>query len=147
MHVSSEHRHKLEPKSFKGVFVGYATCENGYKVFYPISKKLVLSRDIVFDEEASWNWEENSNQLSLIIGRFAYGDTIAERDESVVLSPASPTSPSPRKVLSIGDSGTQSKSLTSGESTSISSLNEKYIQAFDHAPLKWRKLDEGTDSV
>ncbi|KAM1224599.1 hypothetical protein COP2_044628 [Malus domestica] len=53
VHVPVEHRHKLEPKSFKGVFVGYATCEKRYRVFDSLSKKLLLSRDIVFDEEAA----------------------------------------------------------------------------------------------
>ncbi|XP_048441137.1 uncharacterized protein LOC125477755 [Pyrus x bretschneideri] len=65
-------KHKLEPKSFKGVFVGCATCEKGYRVFDPLSKKLVLSRDVVFDEEVAWNWEENSESISLNTGSFIY---------------------------------------------------------------------------
>ncbi|KAI5350770.1 hypothetical protein L3X38_003661 [Prunus dulcis] len=60
--VPSELRRKLEPKSVKGVFVGYATCEKGYRIFDPISKKLFLSRDIIFDNEGSWHWKENSEQ-------------------------------------------------------------------------------------
>ncbi|CAL2228454.1 unnamed protein product [Prunus armeniaca] len=55
VHVPNEVRHKVEPNSVKGVFVGYATCEKGYRIYYPISKKLTLSRDIIFDEEKSWN--------------------------------------------------------------------------------------------
>ncbi|CAL8152332.1 unnamed protein product [Prunus armeniaca] len=53
VHVPNELRHKLELKSVKGVFVGYATCEKGYRIFDPISKKLTLSRDVTFDEEGS----------------------------------------------------------------------------------------------
>ncbi|CAL2229032.1 unnamed protein product [Prunus armeniaca] len=73
-HVPVERRHKLEPKSFKGVFVGYATCEKEYRVFDPLSKKLFLSRDILFDEEAAWNWEENSESISLNTRSFIHGD-------------------------------------------------------------------------
>ena len=62
VHVPAELRQKLDAKSTKGVFVGYATYENGYRVFDPISKKLILSMDIVFDEETLWNWKENLEQ-------------------------------------------------------------------------------------
>lgn len=41
VHVPSEWRHKFEPKRVKGVFGGYTTCEKGYRVFDPISKKLI----------------------------------------------------------------------------------------------------------
>ncbi|CAL8131459.1 unnamed protein product [Prunus armeniaca] len=59
VHMPNELRQKLEPKSVKGVFVGYATCERGYIIFDPISKKLTLSRDVTFDEEGSWNWTKH----------------------------------------------------------------------------------------
>lgn len=62
VHVPTELRLKLEPNSVKGVFAGYATSEKGYRVYDPISKKLTLSRDIIFDEESSWNWSEHSNK-------------------------------------------------------------------------------------
>ena len=52
--------------------MGYATCEKGYRVFDPLSKKLFLSRDIVFDEEVAWNWEENSESIYLNTGSFIY---------------------------------------------------------------------------
>ena len=47
-HVPKELKHKLESKSVKGIFVGYATYEKGYRVFDPVTKKLILSIDIVF---------------------------------------------------------------------------------------------------
>lgn len=53
VHVPTELRHKLESKSTKRVFAGYATCEKGYRIFDPNSKKLILSRDVVFDEDSS----------------------------------------------------------------------------------------------
>ncbi|KAM0961159.1 hypothetical protein ACFX13_020902 [Malus domestica] len=141
VHVPSEHRHKLEPKSFKGVFVGYATCEKGYRVFDPISKKLILSRDIVFDEEAVWNWEVNSEQPISTTENLVYDELRTGRNEGMMQTPTSSTACSPRNVLSIGDS-VQSKGLTSGESVNNSNLSEKDTQAFDHTPLKWRKLDD-----
>ncbi|CAL8114289.1 unnamed protein product [Prunus armeniaca] len=142
VHVPVECRHKLEPKSFKGVFVGYATCENGYRVFDPLSKKLFLSRDIVFDEEAAWNWEENLESISPNAGSFIYGDISTGSSDIMVLSPTSSTLSPPRRVLSIEDSEVQSKSPISSESASMSNLSERHNQAFDHTPLKWRNLNE-----
>ncbi|CAL8992640.1 unnamed protein product [Prunus brigantina] len=94
-------KHKLEPKSFKGVFLGYATCEKWYRVFDPLSKKLFLSRDIVFDEEAAWNWEENSESISLNTRSFIHGDISTGRSDRMVLSPTSSTLSPSRRVLSI----------------------------------------------
>ncbi|CAL8994001.1 unnamed protein product [Prunus brigantina] len=96
-----ERIHKLEPKSFKGVFLGYATCEKWYRVFDPLSKKLFLSRDIVFDEEAAWNWEENSESISLNTRSFIHGDISTGRSDRMVLSPTSSTLSPSRRVLSI----------------------------------------------
>ena len=61
VHVPTETRQKLDAKSVKGVFVGYAVCEKGYRVFDPFTKKLVLSRDVVFDESMTWNWKAQTD--------------------------------------------------------------------------------------
>ena len=46
---------KLDDKSVKHVFVGYDASSEGYKLYNPVVKKMMVSRDIVFDEEALWN--------------------------------------------------------------------------------------------
>ena len=121
--------------------MGYATCEKGYRVFDPITKKLILSRDIVFDEEAVWNWKMNTDQLISATGNLAYGDTNTEINERRMQTPTLSTTHSPRRVSSIEDS-TQSKTLILGESVNISNLDERDNQAFDHTPLKWKNLNE-----
>lgn len=57
VHVPTETRQKLDAKSVKRVFVGYAVCEKGYRVFDPFTKKLILPRDVVFDESMTWYWK------------------------------------------------------------------------------------------
>jgi hypothetical protein len=52
-------RQKLDSKAEKGVFMGYGSCEKGYRVYILDSKKIVLSRSVVFDESRFWNWTEN----------------------------------------------------------------------------------------
>ncbi|KAG8471889.1 hypothetical protein CXB51_036391 [Gossypium anomalum] len=43
---------KLEPRSIKCDFVGYKAGVKGYKLWCPENRKVVISRDIVFDETA-----------------------------------------------------------------------------------------------
>lgn len=43
-------RHKFDPKTIICVFVGYSDRHKGYKCFHPSSKKLFISRYVVFDE-------------------------------------------------------------------------------------------------
>jgi hypothetical protein len=58
-HVPSSLRQKFDDKAGKGVFVGYESCEKGYKVYDLKSEKIVLSRSVIFSEDKSWNWERN----------------------------------------------------------------------------------------
>ena len=32
------------------MFVGYSTTQKGYKLYHPLNKKYIVSKDIVFDE-------------------------------------------------------------------------------------------------
>jgi len=41
---------KLSPKARKGVFVGFKKGVKGYKIWDPKDKKIILSRDVTFDE-------------------------------------------------------------------------------------------------
>ncbi|CAL2280263.1 unnamed protein product [Prunus armeniaca] len=52
-------RHKLEAISAIGVFIGYGTCENGYRILNLATQKVFFSRDVVFDEHGKWDWEQH----------------------------------------------------------------------------------------
>jgi hypothetical protein len=47
---------KLEDRSKVMVFVGYEPGSIAYKCYDPITKKVHVSRDVVFDEEGTWDW-------------------------------------------------------------------------------------------
>ncbi|KAJ4724427.1 Retrovirus-related Pol polyprotein from transposon TNT 1-94 [Melia azedarach] len=46
---------KLEPRAKKGVFVGYGDGVKGYRIWSPSEKKVILSRNVVFDENSMFN--------------------------------------------------------------------------------------------
>ncbi|CAL8989009.1 unnamed protein product, partial [Prunus brigantina] len=128
VHKPAEGRQKLDVKSTKGVFVGYATCEKGYRVFDPITRKLLLSRDVVFDEGATWNWKEVAeNQVQVM-------NYEEQPRNSEATSFETPVGNQNHGFMS-GERGSQ------GESSKISSRVQD-TQNFDHTPLKWRKLDD-----
>ncbi|KAL8138166.1 hypothetical protein V2J09_004167 [Rumex salicifolius] len=49
-HVLDERRSKLDEKSQNFIFIGYEAGSKGYKLYDPESKKTVISRHVVFEE-------------------------------------------------------------------------------------------------
>ena len=54
-HVLEELRRKLDDRSQKCIFVGYSEESKAYRLYNPITKKYVISRDVVFKEEEEWD--------------------------------------------------------------------------------------------
>lgn len=49
-HVHKQNRQKLDDKSIKCIFIGYATCSKAYKLYDPVSQNVIITRDVMFDE-------------------------------------------------------------------------------------------------
>ncbi|GJT59267.1 retrovirus-related pol polyprotein from transposon TNT 1-94 [Tanacetum coccineum] len=62
VYVPSQRRSKLDDRSKKHVFVGYDKQSKGYKLYNPVTRKVVMSRDVEFDEEESWDWSIEENE-------------------------------------------------------------------------------------
>jgi transposase InsO family protein len=43
---------KLSPRSTEGILVGYPTHTHAYRIYLPFSDKIIISRDVVFNEES-----------------------------------------------------------------------------------------------
>lgn len=57
VHVPDNRRVKLDNKSLKCIFFGVSDESKAYRLFDPISQKIIVSRDVVFEEDQSWDWE------------------------------------------------------------------------------------------
>jgi len=50
----------------KCVFIGVSEESKAYRLYNPITKKIIISRDVLFDEENTWDWSSTEQQQSLI---------------------------------------------------------------------------------
>ncbi|CAL8132132.1 unnamed protein product [Prunus armeniaca] len=121
VHIPSEVRQKLDAKSTKSIFVGYAICEKGYRVYDPATKKILLSRDVVFDENATWDLIQMSDKQ---------GSVINHEEQADLPNDLSQVTPS------------RSHDHLQTPRTSDISSSMRNTQAYDHTPLKWRNLDD-----
>ena len=55
---------KLKDRSTPMVFLGYERGSKAYRLYDPGSSKVVVSRDIVFDEAACWGWESGDGEAT-----------------------------------------------------------------------------------
>ena len=65
VHISSEDRSKLDPKSKKCIFFNYEKGVKGYKLWDPVAQKVMISRDVIFDEKSMTKaFKENKYQAT-----------------------------------------------------------------------------------
>ncbi|KAL4367990.1 hypothetical protein GQ457_05G026520 [Hibiscus cannabinus] len=57
-HIPAQKRSKLDAKVDRGIFLGYDSQPKGYRIFNLDTEKIMISRDVEFNEDASWNWDE-----------------------------------------------------------------------------------------
>jgi len=53
-HVPKAERSKLDDKAEKTIFIGYK--HRGYKLYNPMTKNVIISRDVTFVEDEEWQW-------------------------------------------------------------------------------------------
>ncbi|KAF7823103.1 Copia protein [Senna tora] len=60
-YVPQVKRDKLDKKSELGIFIGYSMHSKAYRIYKPQTKKIVISRDVVFMEEDHWDWNADES--------------------------------------------------------------------------------------
>ncbi|KAL0318498.1 UNVERIFIED_CONTAM: Retrovirus-related Pol polyprotein from transposon RE2 [Sesamum angustifolium] len=91
----------------KGIFLGYSTQSKGYRIYNLKTKKLIISRDVEFDEDAMWNWdEEKVERQSVMIPKetppqqqHEEGTDQSEMERRSQQAPGSPRRPPPSEEI------------------------------------------------
>jgi hypothetical protein len=53
---------KHEDRSRPMIFIGYEPVAKAYQAYDPMTKKVQVSRDVFFDEQANWDWNRGGDQ-------------------------------------------------------------------------------------
>jgi transposase InsO family protein len=53
---------KLEDRSMPMIFIGYETGSKAYRAYDPVTHKVHVSRDVIFDEQAQWDWSKGGDR-------------------------------------------------------------------------------------
>jgi hypothetical protein len=81
---TTPHLEKLEDRGRKMSFVGYESGSKAYRAYDPIIKHVHVTRDVVFDEQALWDWGSSGDD-----GKLGGGDDVFTV-EYTTTRPASP---------------------------------------------------------
>nr|CAB3459387.1 unnamed protein product [Digitaria exilis] len=99
------HLKKLENRSTPMIFIGYETGSKAYRVYNPVDGRVRATRDVVFDEDAQWDWgvgadgEDGADkelftvEFPVVTERIVEGEP-AGRSSATVSSPSAITTPS-----------------------------------------------------
>ena len=55
IHIPKEKRTKLDPSGKKDLFVGYSESSKAYRIYFLGYKKIDISKDVTYDEDAAYN--------------------------------------------------------------------------------------------
>ena len=111
----------------KVIFIGYDANLKGYKLYNPNIKRVVISRDAIFDEEGKWDFGSDTNALNCFSKFEENEQTLIEQSrepqQELATPPTSPTS------TTHGDSSPSSSSSGSQSEREVSrtrSLQDLY---------------------
>lgn len=140
---------KLDDRSKPMIFVGYEPGSKAYRAYDPVSWRVHVTRDAVFDEEAQWNWITGGGQDELgVDDEFVveYLPTAAPAGGASSASGATATSgiPSQRGTWPATPAPSPAPSVPRPPVEFVSppsSLSSGLDADHDDAPLRFRALD------
>jgi hypothetical protein len=82
---TTPHLKKLEDCGRKMIFVGYESSSKVYRAYDPIMKRVHVTRDVVFDDQAQWDWGSGGDD-----GKSGGGDDDVFTMEYTTTGPVAP---------------------------------------------------------
>ena len=94
-YIPYQERSKLDDKSKKYVFIGYDPNSKGYNLYNPSTGKVIVNRDVEFDEEGTWDWSTQEEEKYDFFPLSKEEDQGNEVHEEPIIPPPSPLALSP----------------------------------------------------
>ena len=79
-------KNKWSTKALKCIFLGYSNTQKGYKVYHPITRKYMVSKDVIFDEKNFFYLPTGSGNLRDIPLIMTSEDNTAQAHESEAIA-------------------------------------------------------------
>ena len=117
-------RQKLDEKSEKCIFIGYCTQSKAYKLYNPVSEKILVRRDVIFNENVSWDWSKEQEQQKITV-------EVSPNEETRVNSSASPSASTATQNVSNSSSSASLNIDSSLEALSDETPPRKYKSLAD----------------
>ena len=146
---------KLADRSTPAIFVGYEEGAKAYRAYDPSSKRVIITRDVTFEEQREWDWATTANGDAtptvehLVV---TYSDeehnelSSPARTGSPAASPAASATPISASSSSSGaagsppmaSAGSTPMSVEDGWATPPDDDSERHD--LDHTPTRYRKM-------
>lgn len=84
LHIPDAHRKKLDHKGEKCIFLGVSNQSKTYKLYNLNTKKIVNSRDIIFDEDTTGPWNKKEIQQHIPVDFEEEKQQEMETDQSLI---------------------------------------------------------------
>jgi hypothetical protein len=62
VHIHDVHRKKLDDKSIPCFLLGISEESKGYKLYDPSTKRVIISKDVIFEESKGWKWKNDKTK-------------------------------------------------------------------------------------
>lgn len=82
VHIPEQKRVKLDDRSHRCILLGVSEESKAYRLYDPATKKIIISRDVIFEEGGKWDWNLNAAELKHNV--LAWGDDEVVTEESEV---------------------------------------------------------------
>ena len=85
-HIPKKFRKKLDKKAVKTILVGYERTSKNYRLYNPKTRKIIISRDVVFNEKSNYKVFRNMDPKNFIFPKnfFEILDEETPAQESII---------------------------------------------------------------
>jgi hypothetical protein len=136
------HLSKLEDHGCRKIFIGYEQGTKGYRVYDPVSNKVHIAQDVVFDEGTQWDWDKEVQETSVRDGMFTM-EYMVMSSGSEPVEHVAPDAPSLPAQFSAGAAAPLPED--EGDEDSVQPLSpfdsDRLDADHDDAPLRLRSMD------